>query len=83
MGQQFIALDGAYRKRYGYRTLMDYLQEQRYHSNQSEDLWRTPHYPFHAVKEGASLFLTFLTNLDFGDEVGLVSYGGYSQIVVA
>ena len=37
---------GAYRKRYGYRTLMDYLQERRYGARYSEDLWRTPHYPF-------------------------------------
>ena len=70
---------GTYKKRYGYRTLMDYLQEKRYGSRQSEDLWRTPHYPFHAVKEGCSLFLDFLADLDFGDEVGLVSYGGYSM----
>lgn len=73
-------LSGTYRKRYGYRTLMNYLQEQRFYSNKSEDLWRTPHYPFHGVKEGASLFLSFLTDLDFGDEVGLVSYGGYSKV---
>ena len=59
---------------------MDYLQEQRYASDQSEDLWRTKHYPFNGVKAGASLFLSFLTELDFGDEVGLVSYGGYSQV---
>lgn len=73
-------LSGTYRKRYGYRTLMNYLQEQRYASDESEDLWRTKHYPFHGVKAGASLFLSFLTDLDFGDEVGLVSYGGYSQV---
>ncbi len=72
-------LKGSYHRRYGYRTLMNYLQEARYGSDRSEDLWRTPHYPFHAVKEGASLFLDFLGELDFGDEVGLVSYGGYSQ----
>jgi hypothetical protein len=73
-------LDGPYRKRYGYRTLMDYMQERRFKSIFSEDLWRTPHYPFHAVKQGASKFLDYLTELDFGDEVGLVSYGGYSKI---
>jgi hypothetical protein len=72
-------LNGTYRKRYGYRTLMNYLQESRYASNKSEDLWRTAHYPFHSIKEGATLFLDFLTDLDFGDEVGLVSYGGYAQ----
>ena len=72
-------LSGDYRKRYGYRTLMDYIQQ----NNQmkwtvSEDLWRTSHYPFHAVKNGTTLFLDFLGDLDFGDEVGLVSYGTYS-----
>ncbi|MDP7018182.1 MAG: VWA domain-containing protein, partial [Pirellulaceae bacterium] len=72
-------LSGTYRKRYGYRTLMNYMQEQRYKNSMSEDLWRTPHYPFHAVKEGATMFLDFLEDLDFGDEVGLVSYGGYSK----
>lgn len=72
-------LSGSYRKKYGYRTLMNYLQEKRFESNKSEDLWRTPHYPFHGIKEGASLFLQFLSDLDFGDEVGLVSYGGYSK----
>jgi len=68
------ATSGTYAKRYGFRTLMDFLQDEKFLSRDSEDLWRTPHYPFHAVKEGASLFLNFLTALDFGDEVGLVSY---------
>ena len=57
---------------------MDYMQERRYGRVHSEDLWRSPHYPFHAIKEGSSLFLNFLTDLDFGDEVGLVSYGAYA-----
>ena len=72
-------LGGAYHKKYGYRTLMNYLQQNnqmKWHV--SEDLWRTSHYPFHAVKNGASLFLDFLGDLDFGDEIGLVSYGTYA-----
>ncbi|MCH2119206.1 MAG: VWA domain-containing protein [Pirellulales bacterium] len=71
-------LDGPYRNRYGYRTLVDFLQEKRFDWYQSEDLWRTPHYPFHAVKEGASLFLNYLHELNFGDEVGLVGYGRWA-----
>ena len=67
-----------YRKRYGYRTLMDYLQQNREDRYESEDLWRTPHYPFHAIKQGASLFLQFLDDLDFGDEIGLVGYGQWA-----
>ena len=34
-------LSGPYRKKYGFRTLMNYLQEKRYKSKYSEDLWRT------------------------------------------
>ncbi len=71
-------LEGTYNRKYGFRTLMDFLQERHFSRVDSEDLWRTPHYPFHAVKEGASLFLDFLTELDFGDEVGLVSYGKWA-----
>lgn len=72
-------LSGPYKKKYGYRTLMDYMQQ----NNQmkwtvSEDLWRTSHYPYTAVKNGASLFLGFLDELDFGDEIGVVSYGSYA-----
>jgi hypothetical protein len=74
-------LPAAYKKKYGYRTLMHYLQERPSYSgwrprNLSEDLWRTPHYPMQALKDGASLFLTFLEELEFGDEVGLVGYAG-------
>ena len=69
---------GSYNRKYGFRTLMDYLQEQHYGRVDSEDLWRSPHYPFHAIKEGTTLFLGFLTELGFGDEVGLVSYGKWA-----
>lgn len=72
-------LSGPYKKKYGYRTLMQYIQQ----NNQmkwtvSEDLWRTSHYPFTAVKNGASLFLGFLNDLNYSDEVGIVSYGTYA-----
>ncbi|MEM9185603.1 MAG: vWA domain-containing protein [Planctomycetota bacterium] len=72
-------LNGPYKKKYGFRTLLDYLlKNNQMKWNESEDLWRTPHYPFHAVKNGASLFLGFLSDLDFGDEIGVVSYGAYA-----
>ena len=72
------ALSGTYKKKYGYRTLLSYMQHERNGSVESEDLWRTPHYPFHAIKQGTTLFFEFLTELDFGDEVGIVSYGAYA-----
>jgi Flp pilus assembly protein TadG len=71
-------LSGTYSKKYGYRTLVDYLEEQRYDPSQSEDLWRTPEYPDQALKDGTTLFLNFLKDLNFGDEVGLVVYGQWA-----
>lgn len=73
--------NSSYRKYYGYRTLMDFLQQKSTNGytprerKNSEDMWRTPHQPMQAVKNGTSLFLSFLEELDFGDEVGLVGYG--------
>ncbi len=72
-------LSGTYNKKYGYRTLMSYLQDQRYDPSQSEDLWRAPHYPFHANSKGFSQFCTFLDELDFGDELGWVAYGQWAE----
>jgi hypothetical protein len=66
------------KRKYGYRTLMDYFQEQTYDRSLSEDLWRTPHYPVQALKDGTSLFCTFLHDLQFGDELGLVVYGQWA-----
>ncbi len=65
-------------RKYGYRTLMDYFQEVTYDRSVSEDLWRTPHYPVQALKDGTSLFCNFLSDLNFGDELGLVVYGQWA-----
>jgi Flp pilus assembly protein TadG len=73
-------LSGPYNKRYGYRTLLDYLMESREQNHTAEDLWRTQHYPFHAIKEGCTLFLEFLGELQYGDEVGLVSYADNARV---
>jgi Flp pilus assembly protein TadG len=73
-------LSGPYKKRYGYRTLLNYLMEDREQNHASEDLWRTRHYPFHSIKEGCTLFLDFLNELQYGDEVGLVSYADNARV---
>ena len=68
-----------YGKTYGYRTLMHYLISEQMMNHQSEDLWRAPIYPHHAVKEGMTLFATFLDNLGYGDHLGLVTYATTSR----
>jgi len=71
--------NGGYRKKYGYRTLMSYFLSSRRANTQSEDLWRTPHYPFNAMKNGMTLFCEFLDGLEFGDHLGLVVYATTSR----
>ncbi len=69
-----------YRKKYGYRTLVAYLSQKKPRCKDSEDLWRTPNYPFHAMKNGTTLFCEFLDGLDFGDHLGLVTYDSASRV---
>lgn len=69
-----------YKNKYGYRTLMHYLIDQRTNNNKSEDLWRAPIYPHHAMKEGVTMLATFLDNLGYGDHLGLVTYATNARI---
>ncbi len=63
-----------YRYDFGYRTLVMYMLYSQRYNNQSEDLWRVPAYPFKALKDGMTQFTGFLTDLQFGDNLGLVDY---------
>jgi Flp pilus assembly protein TadG len=67
-----------YEQMYGGLLFADYLLRKKYSYDDTPDLWKTPHYPFHAVKNGCTLFLDFLEDLGFGDEVGIVSYADYA-----
>lgn len=63
-----------YKRKYGGANLVNYLLTKAPAYSQCNDLWRTPHYPFHSVKQGAMLMCDFLGNLGFGDEIGAVCY---------
>ncbi len=64
---------------YGGPTFVNYLLEDHKSFSHTPDLWKTPEYPFYAMKNGASLLLDFVNDLDFGDEVGIISYGSYAR----
>ncbi len=68
-----------YRYDFGYRTLMMYLLHQKRSNAVSEDLFRVAAYPFQAVKDGMTQFNSFLTDLQFGDSLGLVGYGATAE----
>jgi Flp pilus assembly protein TadG len=65
---------GGYDWKYGKLTFVFYLLNMHSKYTDTPVLWKTSHYPFHAMKEGASLFCDYMGDLDFGDHVGLVSY---------
>ena len=72
--------NAGYQQKYGGKNFVDYLLDQKPSKSQTPDLWKTPQYPFHAIKNGCTLFCDFLTDLDFGDELGLVSYDSTSRV---
>ena len=70
-----------YRRKFGSMLMVQYMLRYRPGApgtgnpyGYTPGLWQTRHYPFTSVKNGQQLFCTFLDNLSFGDEIGLVSY---------
>lgn len=67
-------IDAGYQDKYGGKTLLCYLMKSCSSYSECKDLWKTRHYPFHAIKEGHELLCDFLTDLGFDDYLGMVSY---------
>jgi Flp pilus assembly protein TadG len=65
---------GGYCKKYGGYTFVNYLLTSRQKHSQTEDLWKTPHYPTHALKLGTTQFCNFVDDLNYNDRLGLVIY---------
>ena len=63
-----------YNKRFSYLTLVNYLLEQQPKSNETPDLWQTSEQPITALKDGFSVFLSYLGEAKTGDRVGLTVY---------
>uniref|UniRef100_A0A7C2JYA9 VWA domain-containing protein n=1 Tax=Schlesneria paludicola TaxID=360056 RepID=A0A7C2JYA9_9PLAN len=63
-----------YRDQYGGMTLVCYLLKSLPNYANCKDLWKTRHYPFHAIKEGHELLCDYLAELGYDDHLGMVSY---------
>lgn len=68
-----------YREMYGGLTLINYIMRNESGHWETPDLWKTRHYPFHAIKEGHMLLCDFLRDLGFDDHLGMVSYDTYHR----
>lgn len=66
--------DAGYQYKFGGMNLIHYWLHVKTRHHQTADLWKTRHYPFHAMKNGVSLLLDFLDDLEFGDHSGIVIY---------
>jgi len=66
--------NAGYRRKFGMLTLINFWLEKKKRYSQTPALWSTRHYPFRALSDSTTLFTQFLTGLQFGDYLGLVSY---------
>ena len=66
--------NAGHQEMYGGITFVHYLLEMQPRGYQTPDLWKTEHYPFHAVKVGVMELADYLNGLGFGDNLGIVSY---------
>ncbi len=66
--------DYGYRRKFGIMTFLHYVLRWNSSYHETNELWKTRHYPFHSMKVGQELLCDYLNDLDFNDYVGLVSY---------
>ncbi|MCR9295106.1 MAG: pilus assembly protein TadG-related protein [bacterium] len=66
--------DNGYRRKFGIMTFIHYVLRWNSSHHETADLWKTRHYPFHSMKVGQELLCDYLSDLDFNDYLGLVSY---------
>ncbi|MDX1969957.1 MAG: vWA domain-containing protein, partial [Planctomycetaceae bacterium] len=66
--------DYGVRDKFGGKTFICYILRHNPSYADCKDLWKTKHYPFHAIKEGHEILCDFLTDLGFDDYLGMVSY---------
>jgi hypothetical protein len=69
-----------YRRKFGTMLFMEFLLRHKEANNQTADLWKTRHYPFHAIKGGMTLFTQHLEDLGLDDRLGLVTYDTQARI---
>jgi len=65
---------------YGGTTFLSYVMKNKSSYNETSVLWKTRHYPFHAIKQGHQLLTEYLTDLGFNDQLGMVSYDASHRV---
>lgn len=66
--------DAGYRKKYGYLTWLNYLQDHQYTHAATPDLWKTSEQPITAMKDAVDLFIAYIQAHSPDDQIGLSIY---------
>ncbi len=65
---------GPYRNVYGYLTLIDYMQACHAAYSDTPVLWQVDEEPVSSVKDGVSVFITYMRQMPTDDRIGFVSF---------
>ncbi len=71
--------NAGYRKKYGYLTWVNYLLESKPMYSETPDLWKTSEQPITALKNGVTVLLSFLQEMNSEDRLGLAVYTSSSS----
>lgn len=73
-GRDSAIEEAGYKHYYGYLTLVNYWQEVRPMASETPNLWKTHEQPLAAVKDGVTVFLSYIQEVHTSDQVALASY---------
>lgn len=77
---QLEIYEQGYRRKFGLMLFIYYLLRFESSFDETEDLWRTRHYPFHIMKRSTQKLCTVLADLGYGDHVGMVSFDSSHRV---
>lgn len=69
----------AFRYRFGVKTFINYLLEERRCHDETPDLWQTPAQPMQAVKDGVVRMMEIIEELQTDDQVSLEIYDRWGR----
>lgn len=65
---------GDFQNRWGLKTFVDYLVDQRYSASQTPELASAPMQPLQAIKDGVNLLTSMLTSVEAADQMSLETF---------
>ncbi len=74
---EMSSTNSAFKNRFGLKTFVNFLLEQKPENHNTPELANTPHQPMRAVKDAAGHLVTVVEELESDDRIALTGYGTY------